>query len=114
VAAVIDLFSRRVVGWSMSRALTAQLVTDTLVMESWRRRGTQYTASNSQQLPRRPIDAPLGKRLGNAAIEVSSFRSSPSALRQHVRQTRVTREPMCSTTLSASTMQSADARGLAI
>ena len=32
VAAVIDLFSRRVVGWSMSAAMTAQLVTDALVM----------------------------------------------------------------------------------
>jgi transposase InsO family protein len=32
VAAVIDLFSRRVVGWSMSASMTAQLVTDALVM----------------------------------------------------------------------------------
>ena len=32
VAAVIDLFSRRVVGWSMKAAMTAQLVTDALVM----------------------------------------------------------------------------------
>jgi putative transposase len=31
VAAVIDLFSRRVVGWSMNAAMTAQLVTDALV-----------------------------------------------------------------------------------
>jgi putative transposase len=31
VAAVIDLFSRRVVGWSMGAAMTAQLVTDALV-----------------------------------------------------------------------------------
>src|SRR6516164_7378210 len=37
VAAVIDLFSRRVVGWSMSAAMTAQLVTDALVMAIWRR-----------------------------------------------------------------------------
>jgi putative transposase len=37
VAAVIDLFSRRVVGWSMSASMTAQLVTDTLVMAIWRR-----------------------------------------------------------------------------
>src|SRR5262249_25432369 len=37
VAAVIDLFSRRVVGWSMSAAITAQLVTDALVMAIWRR-----------------------------------------------------------------------------
>ena len=32
VAAVIDLFSRRVVGWSMSATMAAQLVTDALVM----------------------------------------------------------------------------------
>ena len=37
VAAVIDLFSRRVVGWSMNAAMTAQLVTDALVMAIWRR-----------------------------------------------------------------------------
>jgi putative transposase len=37
VAAVIDLFSWRVVGWSMSAAMTAQLVTDALVMAIWRR-----------------------------------------------------------------------------
>jgi hypothetical protein len=37
VAAVIDLFSRRAVGWSMSAEMTAQLVTDALVMAIWRR-----------------------------------------------------------------------------
>jgi putative transposase len=37
VAAVIDLFSRRVVGWSMSASMTAQLVTDALVMAIWLR-----------------------------------------------------------------------------
>jgi putative transposase len=36
-AAVIDLFPRRVVGWSMSDARTAQPVTDALVGASWRR-----------------------------------------------------------------------------
>src|SRR6478609_8877127 len=35
VAVVIDLFSRRVVGWSMNAAMTAQLVTDALVMAIW-------------------------------------------------------------------------------
>jgi transposase InsO family protein len=34
VSAVVDLFSRRVVGWSMNTAMTAQLVTDALVMET--------------------------------------------------------------------------------
>ena len=37
VAAAVDLFSRRVVGWSMQAAMTAQLVTDALVMAIWRR-----------------------------------------------------------------------------
>ena len=37
VAAVIDLFSRRVIGWSMSAAMTAQFVTDAPVMAIWRR-----------------------------------------------------------------------------
>ena len=37
VSAVIDLFSRRVVGWSMSATMTAQLVADALLMAVWRR-----------------------------------------------------------------------------
>ncbi len=61
VAAVIDLFSRRVVGWSMSAGMTAQLVTDALVMAIWRRgkpdallhhsdQGSQYTSEQFQRL----------------------------------------------------------------
>ena len=61
VAAVIDLFSRRVVGWSMSATMTAQLVTDALVMAIWRRgkpnallhhsdQGSQYTSEQFRQL----------------------------------------------------------------
>jgi putative transposase len=61
VAAVIDLFSRRVVGWSMSAGMTAQLVTDALVMAIWRRgkpdallhhsdRGSQYTSEQFLRL----------------------------------------------------------------
>jgi len=61
VAAVIDLFSRRVVGWSMSATMAAELVTDALVMAIWRRgkpdalihhsdRGSQYTSDQFQRL----------------------------------------------------------------
>jgi len=61
VAAVLDLFSRRVVGWSMSAAMTAQMVTDALIMAIWRRgkpdallhhsdRGSQYTSEQFQRL----------------------------------------------------------------
>lgn len=61
VAAVIDLFSRRVVGWSMSDTMAAQLVTDALIMAIWRRgkpdallhhsdQGSQYTSEQFQRL----------------------------------------------------------------
>ncbi len=61
MAAVVDLFSRRVVGWSMNAAMTAQFVTDALVMAIWRRgkpdallhhsdRGSQYTSEQFQRL----------------------------------------------------------------
>src|SRR6201996_2937839 len=61
VAAVVDLFSRRVVGWAMSATMTAQFVTDALIMAIWRRgrtkallhhsdRGSQYTSEQFQRL----------------------------------------------------------------
>ena len=61
VAAVLDLFSRRVVGWSMSAAMTAQFVADALLMALGRRgkpdallhhsdRGSQYTSEQFQRL----------------------------------------------------------------
>ena len=37
VAVVLDLYSRRAVGWSMSEQKTAPLVTDALLMAIWRR-----------------------------------------------------------------------------
>lgn len=37
VAVVLDLFSRRVVGWSMSAHMTSQFVTDAMLMAIWRR-----------------------------------------------------------------------------
>ena len=61
VAAVIGLFSRRVVGWSMKADMTAELVTDALMMAIWRRgkpdavlhhsdQGSQYTSEQFQRL----------------------------------------------------------------
>jgi len=61
VAAVLDLYSRRVVGWSMSATMTAELVINALVMAVWRRgrprellhhsdRGSQYTSEQCQRL----------------------------------------------------------------
>lgn len=63
VAAVLDLYSRRIVGWSMQESMTSQLVVDALMMAVWRRgkpvallhhsdQGSQYTSSHFQQLLR--------------------------------------------------------------
>ena len=82
MAAVIDLFSRRVVGWSMSAEMTAQLVTDALVMAIWRRGKPDallhhsIAAANTpvRAVPeadgrsrRRLLDEPFGQRLGQCS-----------------------------------------------
>jgi putative transposase len=61
VAVVLDLFSRRVVGWSMQPTMASQLVMDALMMAVFRRgrpksvlhhsdQGSQYTSENFQRL----------------------------------------------------------------
>ena len=61
VAVVLDLFSRRIVGWSMKAERDAQLVMDALMMAVWRRgkadallhhsdQSSQYTSEQFQRL----------------------------------------------------------------
>lgn len=61
LAVVLDLFSRRAVGWSMSAQMTAQFVLDALMMAVWRRgkpkallhhsdQGSQYSSEEFQRL----------------------------------------------------------------
>lgn len=61
VAGVLDLFSRRIVGWSMKAERDASLVMDALMMAVWRRgkadallhhsdQGSQYTSEQFQRL----------------------------------------------------------------
>ena len=61
LAVVLDLFARRVVGWSMKNAMIADLVNDALIMAIWRRgkpdelmhhsdQGSQYTSEQFQRL----------------------------------------------------------------
>lgn len=84
VAAVLDLYSRRIVGWSMSTTMTAQLVIDALVMALWRRgkprellhhsdQGSQYTSEDFQRLlTEHGITCSMSKRgdcWDNAAME---------------------------------------------
>ena len=62
-AAVLDLYSRRIVGWSMHDSMTSQLVADALMMAVWKRgkpvqllhhsdQGSQYTSEHFQALLR--------------------------------------------------------------
>jgi transposase InsO family protein len=64
LAVVIDLWSRAVIGWSMSSRMTAQLASDALQMALWRRkrpenvivhsdRGGQYCSADYQALLKR-------------------------------------------------------------
>jgi len=118
VSAVIDVFSRRVVGWSMSATMTAQLVADALLMAVWRRgkprellhhsdQGSQYS---SEQFQRLMADSGIvcsmsrsGNVWDNAAMEsfFSSLKTEQTARKPTAPGTRP--EQMCSTTSSGST-----------
>jgi len=61
LAVVLDLYARRIVGWSMQAHMTSELVTDALMMALWRRgkpeqvmhhsdQGSQYTSETFQKL----------------------------------------------------------------
>jgi putative transposase len=100
-AVVLDLFSRRVVGWSMNQEMTAQLVTDALVMAIWRRgrpvellhhsdQGSQYTSEQFQKLlTELGVTCSMSRRgdvWDNSAME--SFFSSLKIERVHRRRYR--------------------------
>jgi putative transposase len=104
VAVVVDLFSRRVVGWSMHPTMTAELVLDALMMALWRRgkptellhhsdQGSQYTSENFQRLlSAEGITCSMSRRgdcWDNSAVE--SFFASLKKERVH-RTTYVTRD----------------------
>ena len=84
LAFVLDVYSRRIVGWSMASHLRTELVVDALEMAVWRRklaaglvhhsdRGTQYTAlSFGKRLEEAGIVPPMGRTgsaLDNAVSE---------------------------------------------
>jgi len=63
LATVIDLYSRKVIGWSLQATMTKKLVCDALMMALWRRgfpkdvlfhsdRGTQYCSDDYQKMLR--------------------------------------------------------------
>lgn len=89
LAVVIDLFSRKIVGWSMGSRMKAQLVCDALNMAVWQRkprpglivhsdRGSQYASKVYRQLLKQYGIVGSMSRLGNYwdnAVAESFFRS---------------------------------------
>lgn len=83
LAVVLDVFSRRIVGWAMATHLRTELVLDALHMAIWRRRptgvihhsdqGTQYTSiafgSRCRQAGVRPSMGSAGDCFDNAMCE---------------------------------------------
>lgn len=49
LAAVVDLYSRKVVGWSMKATLSRELALDALLAAVWRRTPTQPVLVHSDQ-----------------------------------------------------------------
>lgn len=105
LAVVMDLYSRRIVGWSMKPEMSAQLVMDALTMALWRRgkpsellhhsdQGSQYTSEDFQRLlGHHGIACSMSRRgdcWDNAAVE--SFFASLKKERIYTRPRYVTRD----------------------
>lgn len=118
VAAVLDLHSRRIVGWSTQESMTSQLVADTLMMAVWRRgravallrysdQGSQCTCEYFQKLlDEQRISCSMswaGEVWGNSAVKsfFSSLKTERTARRCTGHEVRPAHT--CSITSSAST-----------
>lgn len=103
LAVVIDLFSRRVVGWSMRPRMTTDLVLQALLMAVWKRKpqkavtvhsdqGSQFTSHGWQASLRQHNLEPSMNRHGNChdnAVAESFF--------QLLKRERVRRKNLCHT-----------------
>lgn len=125
VAAVIDLFSRRVVGWPVSDTMNAQLVADALIMAIWRRgrsdallhhpdQGSQDTSEQFQQLTAENGVTCSMSRSGNARDNAAMKSFFSSLKTEWVGKTATARGPRqrktSSTMSNASTIRPGVAR----
>ena len=97
LAVVIDLFSRKIVGWSMDRRMKAQLVNDALLMALWKRkpgkdliwhtdRGSQYASDRHRAILKEHHIAQSMSRKGNCwdnAVSESFFHTLKTELVHH-------------------------------
>jgi transposase InsO family protein len=99
LATVIDLYSRKVIGWSLQSTMTKQLVCDALMMALWRRgfprnvlfhsdRGSQYCSHDYQNMLKHYGLTCSMSRKGNCwdnAVAESFFHSIKTELIYHER-----------------------------
>lgn len=97
LATVIDLFSRKVVGWSMDKRMTVELVNDALLSAIWKRkpgkgllwhtdRGSQYASYNHRELLKEHGIIQSMSRKGNCydnAVAESFFHTLKTGMINH-------------------------------
>ena len=97
LAVVIDLFSRKVVGWSMNKRMKASLVNDALLMALWKRkpnkgliwhtdRGSQYASDSHRAILNQHHVIQSMSRKGNCwdnAVSESFFHTLKTELVHH-------------------------------
>lgn len=97
LAVVIDLFSRQIVGWSMTEHMRAKLVNDALLMAIWKRkpakgllwhtdRGSQYASESHRVLLKQHDIRQSMSRKGNCwdnAVSESFFHTLKTELVHH-------------------------------
>lgn len=101
LAVVIDLFSRRVVGWSMDDNMRTPLVNDALLMAIWSRkpragllwhtdRGSQYASDSHREIIKEHKIVQSMSRKGNCwdnAVSESFFHTLKTELTHHLKFT---------------------------
>lgn len=75
LAVVIDLYSRRVVGWSMQSRQTTDVVLQALHMAVWRRKATMMASSSIDKVVDLAFLGPVGRSLTEGRPEVLCVRS---------------------------------------
>ena len=97
LAVVIDLFSRKVVGWSMDSRMKAKLVNDALLMALWKRkpakgliwhsdRGSQYASDSHRAILKEHDVVQSMSRKGNCwdnSVAESFFHTLKTELTHH-------------------------------
>jgi putative transposase len=85
VAVVVDVFSRRIVGWKAARTMATSLVLDALNMAAWVRRGSTSTGWSATPTPGITPPSPTpsawtrsGRRPASAASATASTTPWPS------------------------------------